>query len=294
MRMKEITGEQIKSCCAAAYGSDWTHLLIGDSMHPGGVELTERLGDLLELNPGSRVLDVAAGRGASGLALAQRYGCHVTGIDLSPACVDAAQHEVTRSGLVDQATFEIGDAETLGFDDGEFDAVICECAFCTFPDKLNAALGMARVLKPGGRLGLSDLVRRRELPPELQTLAGWVACMADAMAESEYIDCLETAGFRFQDFELHDDALTDLLQRIRGRLFAATVLAGIGAIDIAAADLDQAAQIATAAESAVRGGSLGYVLMTAVKESGSPHLSLGDVVVGLDRSRSRNATPTHR
>jgi arsenite methyltransferase len=268
MRMRDVTGEHIKSCCAAAYGSNWARLLIGDSMHPGGIELTERLGELLELNPGSRVLDVASGRGASGLALARTFGCQVTGIDLSPTCVVAARHEARRCGLVDQARFEIGDAETLGFNDGEFDAVICECAFCTFPDKLNAALGMARVLKPGGRLGLSDLVRRQELPPELQTLAGWVACMADAMAESRYIDCLETAGFRLQDFELHDDALTDLLQRIRGRLFAATVLARIGAIDILATDLDQATEIARAAESAVRDGSLGYVLMTAVKESG--------------------------
>jgi arsenite methyltransferase len=265
--MQKVAGEQIKSCCAAAYGSDWAHLLIGDSMHPGGVELTERLGDLLELNPGSRVLDVASGRGVSGLALSRRFGCQVTGIDLSPTCVEAARHEASRSGLVDQARFEVGDAETLGFDDGEFDALICECAFCTFPDKVQAAGEMARVLKPDGRIGLGDLVRRRELPPELQTLAGWVACTADAMSESEYVDCLETAGFRLQDFQLHDDALTDLLQRIRGRLFATSVLARIGAIDIPAADLDQASEIARAAESAVRSGSLGYVLITAVNKS---------------------------
>ena len=201
------------------------------------------------------------------MTLARRFGCQVTGIDLSPVCVEAARHEASRSGLVDQARFEIGDAETLGFDDAEFDAVICECAFCTFPNKLQAAGEMARVLKPDGRIGLSDLVRRRELPPELQTLAGWVACMADAMAESDYIDCLETAGFRLHDFEVDDDALTNLLQRIRGRLFAATVLARIGAIDIPAADLDQATEIARAAESAVRSGSLGYVLMTAVNKS---------------------------
>ncbi len=266
--MREVTSEQIKSCCAAAYGSNWAQLLIGDSMHPGGLELTERLGGLLELDSGSRLLDVASGRGVSGLALAQTFGCHVTGIDLSPAGVEAANREARRADLSDQVKFEIGDAEALGFDEGAFDAVLCECAFCTFPNKLNAALGMARVLKPGGRLGLSDLVRRQELPPELQTLAGWLACMADAMGESDYIDCLETAGFRLQHFELHDDALTDLLERIRGRLFAATVLARIGAIDIPAADLDQATEIARAAESAVRGGGLGYVLMTAVKKSG--------------------------
>jgi arsenite methyltransferase len=268
MRMREVTGYEIKSCCAAAYGSDWAHLLIGDSMHPGGLELTERLGGLLQLNSGSRVLDVASGWGASGLALARKFGCQVTGIDLSPASVEAANHEARRADLSDQVKFEIGDAEALRFDEGEFDVVICECALCTFPDKLQAAVEMARVLGPGGRLGLSDLVRWEELPPELETIAGWVACMGDAGSAFESIGFLEAAGFRVINFELHDDALTDLLQRISGRLFAATVLATIGAIKIPRSDLDQAIAIARAAESAVRSGTLGYILLTAVKQSG--------------------------
>jgi len=268
MRLQQVASSQtIKSCCALAYGSDWTRLLIGDSMHPGGLELTERLGSLLELNAGSRVLDVASGRGASALALGRRFGCQVTGIDLSPVCIDAARHEATRSGLADRLSFEIGDAEKLGFEEGEFDAVICECAFCTFTDKVQAALEMARVLKPGGRLGLSDLVRRGELPPELQTLGGWVACVADARPELEYIDFLEAAGFRPIDFELHDDSLTDLIQRIRGRLFGVTVLARSGEIEFPNTDLDKASAIAREADSAVRTGVLGYILVTAVKQS---------------------------
>ena len=55
--------------------------------------------------------------------------------------------------------FEQGDAERLTLDDGQFDAVICECAFCTFPDKRAAAAEFARVLKPGGTVGLTDLTR---------------------------------------------------------------------------------------------------------------------------------------
>jgi len=149
MRLHDLTnGLEIKTCCSAVYGSDWARLLLGDSMHPGGIKLTERLGRLLELSPGSRVLDVAAGRGTSAWALARSFGCHVTGIDLSSACIDAARHEANDSGLAARLSFEVGDAEALPFDDGEFDAVICECAFCTFPDKVRAANEMARVLKP--------------------------------------------------------------------------------------------------------------------------------------------------
>jgi arsenite methyltransferase len=266
MKLHEATtSREIKACCAATYGSDWARLLIGDSMHPGGLELTERLGTLLEINSGSRVLDVASGRGASALALARRFGCEVTGIDLSPGGIEAARGEASRSGLVDRVRFEIGDAEALGFDEGEFDAVICECAFCTFPDKVQAAREMLRVLKPDGRLGLSDLVRRGELPLELQTLAGWVSCIADARPESEYIQFLGSAGFRQPHVEIHDDALAGLVEQVRGRLLGATVLATLGKLEFGGADLGQAIVIARVADSAVRAGVLGYVLVTAVK-----------------------------
>jgi arsenite methyltransferase len=143
--------------------------------------------------------------------------------------------------------------------------VICECAFCTFPDKRLAAAEMARVTRPGGRLGLSDLVRRTELPVELQTLAGWVACIADARRESEYIQVLEEAGFGKPQLEVHDNALIRLVEEIRGRLLGAALFAKLGKLDLAGADLDQATTIARASEAAVRKGQLGYVLLTAIK-----------------------------
>jgi hypothetical protein len=68
---------------AATYDSGALKLLLGDSMHPGGAALTERLGVMLNLGPQTRVLDVATGRGASAFTLATRFGCEVIGIDYS-------------------------------------------------------------------------------------------------------------------------------------------------------------------------------------------------------------------
>ena len=259
------TSQRVKSCCAATYGSDWTRRLLGDSMHPGGEALTQRLGLMLDLGPGSRVLDVAASRGVSAMTLAQCFGCEVTGIDLSEACIGAARDGALRAGVGEMLTFVVGDAEVLPFGEDKFDAVVCECSFCTFPDKLRAAREMARVLKPGGRLGLSDLILRGELPPKLRTLAGWVACVADARRDSEYIDYLESAGLRYAAVEPHDAALVDLVRQIRVRLLGARLLGKLGRISLAGVDMDQAVAVARAAEAAVESGNLGYALLTAVK-----------------------------
>lgn len=259
--------EAIKSCCATVYGSEWARLLIGDSMHPGGVELTQRLGDLLQLGPDGRVLDVAAGRGVSALALAQRFGCQVVGIDLSPANVQFARDQANRSGLADLVSFQVADAETLPFEDCEFTAVICECAFCTFPDKTRAASEFARVLNPCGRLGLSDLVRRADLPSELRTLAGWVACIADARSDTEYIAYLELAGFADSRVEVHDQVLADMARRIRLRLLSATMLKRFGQLELGDVDLAAASRLAREAELAISGGLLGYVVLTARRSS---------------------------
>ncbi|MDX1522427.1 MAG: methyltransferase domain-containing protein, partial [Anaerolineae bacterium] len=160
--------EALKTCCAALYESDWATLILGDSLHPGGLALTERLGQLLDLQPGRRVLDVAAGRGTSAFFLAETFGCEVVGVDYGAEVVKAAQAEAETRGLDHLVSFVQGDAENLRFAEASFDAVICECAFCTFPDKSTAAAEFARVLRPGGRVGLSDLIRTDSLPPELE------------------------------------------------------------------------------------------------------------------------------
>src|SRR5260370_39621465 len=73
--------ETLKQCCAKLYESDPARVLLGDTFHPGGLKLTERVGSLLSLTPESRALDVASGKGTTALFLAERFGCQVVGID---------------------------------------------------------------------------------------------------------------------------------------------------------------------------------------------------------------------
>lgn len=253
--------QEAKSCCAAVYASDWARMLLGDSYHPGGLALTERLGTLLDLAPGTHVLDVAAGPGASAIRLALRFGCRVTGVDLSEANVAAAREAAMQAGVAALTHFVAGDAERLPFPDASFDVVFCECAFCTFPDKPTAAAEFARVLRPGGRVGLSDITRKGLLPAELDGLLAWIACIADAQPLSAYEAHLRNAGFRVDRAELHDEALRAMVQQIRSKLIGVELFVGLRKLDLPAVDLGRARAMARSAAEAVQVGSLGYALL---------------------------------
>jgi arsenite methyltransferase len=192
--LDEHDDQAVKSCCANVYQSEWARLLLGESFHPGGTALTAHLGAALRLLPGQRVLDVAAGQGTSAIHLAQRFGCSVLGIEYSPVAVERATRAAQEAGVAHLVAFEQGDAEQLPVPAASCDVVVCECAFCTFPNKALAASEFARVLSPGGRVGLSDLTRRGEIPAELQGLLAWIACLADAQPLETYVRSLTDAG----------------------------------------------------------------------------------------------------
>ncbi len=255
----------VKQCCATFYGSDLARFLLGDSFHPGGTKLTGRLGTLLNLTPGSSVLDVASGRGTSAFHLAEVFGCNVTGIDLSEENVRLATADRERRGLAERVQFQLGDAERLPFGDATFDAIVCECAFCTFPSKLVAAQEFDRVLKPGGQLGLSDLTRTDEPIPGLEGLLSWIACIGDALPVERYITTFEEAGFEIQGVEDHSDALLEMVQQVQGRLFGAEVMAGLKKINLPGMDFATAKQFAQAALEATCKGLLGYLAIAARK-----------------------------
>ena len=260
----------VKQCCANLYETEAARLLLGDSFHPGGLALTERLGALLELNPSSHVLDVAAGTGASALHLAERFGCRVTGIDLSAENVARANAAAQSRNLADRVQFQAADAESLPFPNASYDALLCECAFCTFPSKTTAASEFARVLRPGGKLGLSDLTRAPQLPDELQTLMAWIACIADAQPLDQYHSILQAAGFSLTLTEPHDSALSDMVRQIRTRLLAFEIARGLRKISVPNFDLTAAKQMAAAAQDAIHQGRLGYVIMSATISNPPP------------------------
>ncbi|HYW88969.1 MAG TPA: methyltransferase domain-containing protein [Chloroflexota bacterium] len=232
-----MTSLSIKACCADLYASDLARLVLGDSFHPGGIELTQRLGVLLGLGSEGRVLDLASGRGASALHLAGRFGCQVVGVDYSTANVSAAREAAERDGLTARLHFQEGDAEHLpDFADASFDAVLCECAFCTFPDKPAAIREIARVLRPGGRFGLSDLIRRRPLPADLQGPLAWIACIADALPVEGYVAECEAAGLVVEHVEEDDGVLAELVREIRSRLFGAHLLVCLKQLELPGID----------------------------------------------------------
>jgi len=265
------TAEVTKTCCADLYASDWARLLLGDSLHPGGLALTERLGQLVGLQADSRVLDLAAGGGASALHLARIFGCYVVGVDYSDVNVAQARQAAEDAGLSDRVAFLQADAEQLSaVADESFDAVLCECAYCTFPNKHAAAAEIFRVLAPGGHFGLSDLTRNGVLPPELDGLLAWIACIADALPIEAYASQFNAAGLRVERIEEQDEALAELVHQIRGRLVGAELLTKLQRLETPLASFDflQAKLVARRAADAVRAGALGYTLMIASKPRG--------------------------
>jgi ubiquinone/menaquinone biosynthesis C-methylase UbiE len=251
----------VKACCAALYQDDYVRLLLGDSFHPGGEGLTRELGMALALHRGERVLDVASGKGTSAFVLADAFGCRVTGVDygeLNVAEAAARQHQLCE--------FRQGDAERLPFESGAFDAAISECAFCTFPSKETAAAEMFRVLKPGGRLGLTDVTLFAErVPRGLDNLLGIVACLGDARPAAAYRQILGEAGF--VDFTEVDQSkhLLDMVDSIRKKLDLARFAVAIKKLDVGGLDLDTARTTALLARQTIADGAAGYVLLTARK-----------------------------
>lgn len=257
--------EETKACCAAAYGNDAVALVLGETYHPGGLALTRRLLNQLRLRPNDRVVDVASGPGATARLLAVDYDVTVDGVDLGEATVRSARAATAEAGLSAKVRFDVGDAERIPLPDGAFDSVVCECALCTFPDKHRAAAELARVLRPGGRVGITDVtVADSGLPPELTTLAAWVACIADARPLAEYRDILATAGLSTVHTERHDDVLARMIEQIDARV-RLLELAAPARLAQAGVDVDAVRRYCALARQAVADGVLGYALLVAEK-----------------------------
>ena len=259
-------GREIKQCCASFYQSDVVRMLLGDVFHPGGLDLTDHLGEVIGLGSGDRVLDVACGRGTSAVHLAEGFGCHVTGLDYGAENVAAAEALAADRGLAHRTTFRRGDAEGLPFEGDTFDAVVSECSFCTFPDKATAAAEMERVLRSGGRLGLADMTIAGTLPEDIQGLLAWVACVAGAGTAEDYVAALQAAGFADIVIEDQGAALLDMVADVRRKLLGVELAAKLGKVDLGGLDLDGGKRLARSAVGLIESGVVGYALVTARKE----------------------------
>jgi len=251
----------VKQCCALAYGSDAARFLLGDSFHPGGIALTLELAGLMKLNSASLLLDVASGKGTRAFAVAEHFGCRVIGVDLSEANIAASEAEATKRGLNDRVQFRLADAEQLPFEAASFDAILCECAFCTFPNKATAAAEFTRVLRAGGRVGISDLTRVADPLPELDGLLAWIACIGDAQPIESYAGWLARAGLALKASSPRNECLQAMVDQIRNKLLLADIMIGLKKLDLPGLDIQQAKQFAVAAADAIKHNKLGYAIL---------------------------------
>jgi ubiquinone/menaquinone biosynthesis C-methylase UbiE len=152
---------------------------------------------LASLQPGQTVLDLGSGGGIDCFLAAQRVGKsgRVIGVDMTAEMIDTARRNKARLG-VENVEFRLGEIEHLPAADGTVDVIISNCVINLSPDKPQVFREAYRVLKPGGRLAVSDIVTDGPLPDEIkQSLSAWAGCVAGALDAKEYIAAIEAAGF---------------------------------------------------------------------------------------------------
>jgi len=192
-----------------------TRFLLGDSFHPGGLKLTKQLAQQLLIGRESRVLDIASGRGTSSLYLAEQIGCEVVALDLSEENLAITQTLAQDRNLSSQISTTVASADALPFDDNTFDAIICECAVCTFKNPQRAVNEMFRVLKLNARVGISDMVLNKKLPKELNNLFSEILCITGARATQKYVSLLQMASFKKIKPSQADWAITEMIEKIK-------------------------------------------------------------------------------
>ncbi|MFN8215130.1 MAG: methyltransferase domain-containing protein [Solirubrobacterales bacterium] len=252
------SAEKLKGCCAAAYSHPAVRWLLGGELHPGGEETTRRALGMIDLRPGQRLLDVASGAGTSALLAAREFGAWVVGVDYGEAAVREACEAASEAGLAGRVGFVYGDAEELPLADASFDAVLCECSLCTFPDKPRAVAEIRRVLRPGGRLALSDVIVEASLPAPLRGAAATVACVGEALSRSGYEELLAYAGLRVEAVESRQAETDRFARRIEERLRGARLL-GAGELVAAPLGVEKGIEAVRSAREAIVAGTLGYM-----------------------------------
>jgi ubiquinone/menaquinone biosynthesis C-methylase UbiE len=154
------------------------------------------------LKEGEVVLDLGSGAGLDMFHAARRVGStgRVIGVDMTPAMIEKAKHGANQLGL-ENVEFRLGDIEDLPVEDNSIDVVISNCVINLAPDKAKVFQEAFRVLRPGGRVMVSDIVLETPLPEEVrQDISYYAGCIGGAILEEEYLQHIRDAGF--QDVEV--------------------------------------------------------------------------------------------
>jgi len=151
---------------------------------------------IAELNEGEMVLDLGSGGGLDCFLAAQRVGARgrVIGLDMTPEMIQLARENAQKIGA-SNVEFRLGEMEHMPVKNNSVDVIISNCVINLSPDKDAVFREAYRVLKPGGRLCVSDIVLLEKLPKETkESLDQWAGCIAGALNENTYLDKIQAAG----------------------------------------------------------------------------------------------------
>lgn len=224
--MKEIERENVKSVVKEAYGNIATGERKGcgctcDSCGSGAEAFARSIGyseeelkvipadanlalscgnptALAGLKEGETVLDLGSGAGFDCFLAASKVGLNgrVIGVDMTPEMIEKARANAHKGGIAN-VEFRLGEIEHLPVEDGTVDVIISNCVINLSDDKPGVFREMFRVLKKGGRVSISDIALRRELPPEVRTsIEAYVGCVAGAILLGEYKSMMAAVGFQ--------------------------------------------------------------------------------------------------
>jgi arsenite methyltransferase len=152
---------------------------------------------IAELQPGEVVLDLGSGGGIDCFLAARQVGPEgrVIGLDMTPDMIKLARRNAKKTGATN-VDFRFGEMEEMPLPDGSVDAIISNCVINLSPDKDAVFREAYRVLRPGGRMSVSDIVVDGDLPQIIRNqLDAWAGCIAGALDEAVYLDKIRAAGF---------------------------------------------------------------------------------------------------
>jgi len=153
---------------------------------------------LASLREGETVLDIGSGAGFDCFLAANKVGKNgrVIGVDMTPEMIEKAR-ETAKRGNYGNVEFRLGEIENLPVANNSVDVVISNCVINLVPDKRRVFMEVFRVLKPGGRLMIADIVLVKELPDFIKkSIEAYIGCLSGAIMKDEYIGTIKAAGFQ--------------------------------------------------------------------------------------------------
>jgi ubiquinone/menaquinone biosynthesis C-methylase UbiE len=207
----------------AAAGKDVSRLTLRDlapidHFHGRGLAATEEMADLLPATPDDHLLDIGSGIGGPARYMADRFGCRVTGIDLTEAFCDVARRLTGLVGLGDRVAFRQASALDLPFEAESFDAAYSQNVSMNIADKGRFHAEAFRVIRPGGHFGLSEMTLGDGRPPVFPTPWSDDGSTSHLVTEAETVASLSAAGFTVVTVQDKSEAARAFFARMRERV----------------------------------------------------------------------------